>query len=272
MKGCLLNNMFQYEFMRQAFIASTFIAITCGMIGVFVVARNMSFLSHTLSEIGFAGAAFGVLVGTSPLAGMIGFTLISSILVGSMSSKKERSEASTSAISSLFIGAGILFLALSSKTSSYATNILFGSIVGITTKDLQQLVVLAIVILVLVALFFRPLSFDSFDSVGAKASGLPTVFLSIVFLIMMALSVSIGAQVVGSLLIFVLLTLPGATAKFFAHSVGKLFAVSVGLSLAGVWLGLILGYYTNLPVTFFISIFEVLAYLVGLVFNKIKQN
>ncbi|GKQ43474.1 ABC transporter permease [Companilactobacillus sp. RD055328] len=264
--------MFQYEFMRQAFIASTFIAITCGVIGVFVVARNMSFLSHTLSEIGFAGAAFGVLVGISPLFGMILFTLVSSILVGSLSSKKERSESSTSAISSLFIGAGILFLALSSKTSSYATNILFGSIVGISRENLIELVALAIVILVTVIIFFRKLSFDSFDSIGAKAAGLPTVFLSVIFLTMVALSVSIGAQVVGSLLVFVLLTLPGATAKFFANSVGKLFAVSIGLSLAGVWVGLILGYYTNWPVTFFISIFEVLSYFIGLLKNKIKTN
>lgn len=264
--------MFQYEFMQQAFIASTFIAITCGIIGVFVVARNMSFLSHTLSEIGFAGAAFGVLVGISPLLGMILFTLISSILVGSMSAKKERSESSTSAISSLFIGAGILFLALSSKTSSYATNILFGSIVGISQENLAELVGLAVVIIVIVIIFFRKLSFDSFDSIGAKAAGLPTVFLSVIFLIMVALSVSIGAQVVGSLLVFVLLTLPGATAKFFAHSVSGLFMVSIGLALAGVWLGLILGYYTNWPVTFFISMFEVLSYFIGLLINKVKTN
>lgn len=264
--------MFQYEFMRQAFIASTFIAITCGVVGVFVVARNMSFLSHTLSEIGFAGAAFGVLVGIAPLTGMILFTLVSSILVGSMSSQKERSEASTSAISSLFIGAGILFLALSAKTSSYATNILFGSIVGISQENLLELVILAAVVLITVMLFFKKLTFDSFDSIGAKAAGLPTIFLSVIFLITVALSVSIGAQVVGSLLVFVLLTLPGATAKFFARTIPGLFAVSIGLALAGVWLGLVLGYYTNLPVTFFISIFEVLSYFIGLLINRIKTK
>ena len=82
--------MFEYEFMREAFIASTFIAITAGLVGVFVVSRNMSFLSHTLSEIGFAGAAFGILVGISPLAGMILFTLVSSIAVGSLSTESSQ--------------------------------------------------------------------------------------------------------------------------------------------------------------------------------------
>ncbi|GAQ01811.1 ABC transporter [Companilactobacillus farciminis] len=145
--------MFEYEFMRQAFIASTFIAITAGIVGVFVVSRNMSFLSHTLSEIGFAGASFGILIGISPLAGMILFTIISSIAVGSLSSESSRREASISAISSLFIGLGILFLSLSSESSSYATNILFGSIVGISAKEVQQLVILAVVVIAIFIIF-----------------------------------------------------------------------------------------------------------------------
>lgn len=248
--------MLQYEFMRQAFIASTFIAITAGLVGVFVVSRNMSFLSHTLSEIGFAGASFGVLVGISPLAGMILFTIVSSIAVGGLSNESSRREASISAMSSLFIGLGILFLSLSSKSSSYATNILFGSIVGISSKEVQQLLALAIFVIIIFIIFYKPLAFDSFDHIGASASGLKTRLLSVIFLVTLALSVSIGAQIVGSLLVFVLLTLPGATAKYLAHSVPKMILVSVGLALSGVWLGLYLAFITNWPVTFFIATYE----------------
>ena len=88
----------------------------------------------------------------------------------------------------------------------------------------------------------------------------------------MALSVSIGAQIVGSLLVFVLLTLPGATAKYVVHTVPKLIMVSVGLSLIGVWLGLYLAFITNWPVTFFISGFEVIAYFLGLSYKNWKLN
>ncbi|MCH4009319.1 metal ABC transporter permease [Companilactobacillus sp.] len=264
--------MFGYEFMREAFIASTFIAITAGIVGVFVVSRNMSFLSHTLSEIGFAGAAFGILVGISPLAGMIIFTLVSSIAVGSLSTESSRREASISAISSLFIGLGILFLSLSSESSSYATNILFGSIVGISSKEVNQLLILALFVIVVFIICYKPLAFDSFDHIGARASGLNTRFLSVVFLITLALSVSIGAQIVGSLLVFVLLTLPGATARYLVHSVPKLLMISVGLSLAGVWLGLYLAFVTNWPVTFFISAFEVIAYFLGLSYKNWKLS
>ncbi|GEO65497.1 metal ABC transporter permease [Companilactobacillus nantensis] len=262
--------MFGYEFMRLAFVASTFITITAGLVGVFVVSRNMSFLSHTLSEIGFAGASFGILVGISPLAGMIIFTLISSIAVGSLSGEASRREASISAISSLFIGLGILFLSLSAQSSSYATNILFGSIVGISGPEVKQLMILALFVIVIFLVFYKPLAFDSFDHLGAQAAGLKTRLLSITFLVTLALSVSIGAQIVGSLLVFVLLTLPAATAKYLVHSVPKMILVSVGLSLAGVWLGLYLAFITNWPVTFFISSFEVLAYFGGLSYKNWK--
>ena len=264
--------MLQYEFMRQAFIASTFIAITAGLVGVFVVSRNMSFLSHTLSEIGFAGASFGVSVGISPLAGMILFTIVSSIAVGGLSNESSRREASISAMSSLFIGLGILFLSLSSKSSSYATNILFGSIVGISGKEVQQLLALAIFVIIIFIIFYKPLAFDSFDHIGASASGLKTRLLSVIFLVTLALSVSIGAQIVGSLLVFVLLTLPGATAKYLVHSVPKMILVSVGLALSGVWLGLYLAFITNWPVTFFIATYEVIAYFIGLGYKNYKLN
>ena len=91
-------NLFAYAFMQNAFMASTFIAITTGIVGVFVVARNMSFLAHTLSEVGFAGAAFAVFAGIRPLDGMLLFTAISSISVGRMSVQASRREASISAV------------------------------------------------------------------------------------------------------------------------------------------------------------------------------
>ncbi|GAF36344.1 zinc ABC transporter, inner membrane permease protein ZnuB [Lentilactobacillus farraginis DSM 18382 = JCM 14108] len=88
--------MFSFEFMQNAYLAGTLIAIVSGMMGVFVTARNMPFMTHTLSEIGFAGAAFGIFVGWTPLNGMLTFTTISSILVGELSGKVEsRREASS---------------------------------------------------------------------------------------------------------------------------------------------------------------------------------
>lgn len=260
--------MLTFDFMRHAFVASTFIAITCGLIGVFVVARNMSFLAHTLSEIGFAGASFGVFMGIAPLNGMLLFTLLSSITIGQMSAKESRREASISAISSLFVCLGILFLSLSNRNASYATNILFGSIIGISLADVYQLIILSGAIMIGLLIFYRYLVFDSYDPIGAQAQGLKTNLLSIYFLILLAVSVSIAAQIVGSLLVFILVTIPAFIAKYLAKSVPGMLAISVAAALLGVWLGLWLGYLTNWPVTFFIATIEFGFYFIALLYHR----
>lgn len=264
--------MLSYTFMQNAFLASTFIAIAAGLVGVFVTARNTSFLAHTLSEIGFAGAAFAVFIGIQPLVGMLLFTVLSVVAVGRLSSKQSRREASTSAVSSLFVGLGILFLSLSSASSSYATSILFGSIVGISRAEVWQLVALASVVIVVIAVFYRKLAFDSFDAIGARARGLKTSWIGLLFLLTLAISVSVGAQIVGSLLVFILLTLPSAAAKYLGRTLPQMLMLSVGGALIGVWLGLTLAYYTNWPVTFFIAVIEVLYYLVALQIHQIKRG
>lgn len=253
--------MFQFEFMRYAFLASTFIAITCGVAGVYVVARNFSFLAHTLSEIGFAGAAFAVYLNMAPLWGMLLFTLLGSISVGELSMHTDQKESSISAISALFIGLGVLFLAISNSNSRYATNILFVSIIGVDRKGVIQLVILSIIVLLLIFSVQRQLNFDSFDHVGALANGVRVGLVGLIFLIALAMAVSIGSQIVGSMLVFILLTLPSSTARYIARSVPGMIAWSVGIALFSVWLGLYLGFVTNWPVTFFISLIDVVIYL-----------
>lgn len=260
--------MFNLAFMRYAFVASTFIAIVSGVVGVFVVARNMPFMTHTLSEIGFAGASFALFVGWPALNGMLLFTVLSSLMVGQLSIEESRRESVISAVSALFIGLGILFLSLSSKTASSATSILFGSVVGISRNEVYQLVWLSIIVLIIVACIYRRLKFSSFDPEGAAANGLNEGIISVIFLLLLALSVSVAVQIVGTLLIFVLLTLPAASAKYFTTGTGKMIGIAILFALLGVWLGLYLGYVTNWPVSFFTSTIEVIIYLIALIYRK----
>lgn len=256
--------MFALSFMRYAFVAATFIAVVSGTIGVFVIARQMAFLTHTLSEIGFAGAAFAVFMGWPALNGMLLFTMLSSVMVGQLSQDAARREAVISAVSALFIGLGILFLSLSNQTASSATNILFGSVVGISRGEVGQLVLLSLLVLGVLFGVYRRLKFDSFDPVGARMSGIRGTLLAIVFLLLLALAVSVAAQIVGSLLIFILLTLPAAAAKYYATGTAKMIGVAILFALLGTWLGLYLGYVTNWPISFFIAVIEVIIYLSAL--------
>ncbi len=125
-------------------------------------------MTHTLSEIGFAGAAFGVFAGWPAINGMLLFTIVSSVIVGQMSVKAARRESAITAVSALFIGLGILFLSLSNQNASSATSILFGSVIGISQSEVWQIIGLSVVVLLVILFSYRSLKFDSFDSVGAR--------------------------------------------------------------------------------------------------------
>ncbi|WP_439425255.1 metal ABC transporter permease [Oenococcus alcoholitolerans] len=264
--------MFELEFMQNAYLASTAVAFLCGIIGVFVVARRLSFLSHTLSEIGFSGAAFGLWLGWPPLTSMLLFTFTSSLLVNRIGLDEEKRDAATSSISALFMGMGVLFLSLSNKNASYATGILFGTIVGISWTNVVQILIISLIVLILTLAIYRPLKFDSFDPVGARISKNKNGLINVLFIIMMALSVSIASQIVGALLIFILLTLPAYTAQFYARSVFGAVVISISLALIGSWAGLYLAYETNWPVTFFIATIETVFYLASLAVNSLRKK
>lgn len=263
--------MFQLDFMRHAFMAGTIIALMCGIIGVFVMARNLSFISHTFSHVGFAGAAFAVFIGWDPILGLMLFTILISLAIGSMGVNLYRREASVSVMLSVFLGLGILFLSLSSKSSAYATNILFGSVVGISAQQVKSILCLASMVIIIIIIFYRYLKFDSFDPVGAKAAGLPVTIISIGFLILLSISVSITVQIIGALLVFSLVTMPASSARLFVHTLPKMIVLSIVFAMIGVWLGLILSYYTLLPVTFYITAIEASFYFLGLIYSKYRR-
>ncbi|KRL37503.1 metal ABC transporter permease [Liquorilactobacillus uvarum] len=262
--------MLQFDFMRYAFIAGIFISLICGLMGTFVVARQTSFFTHTLSEIGFSGATFGIFIGISPLYGMIIFTLASAFFIGFSGERLSRREASISVFSGVFIGLGILFLSLSNKQANYATNILFGSIVGININNLYSLICLSIFILIIITIFFRQLAYNSFDAIGSQYNQRFNTLISIIFLGLLALTISITAQIIGSLLIFVLLTIPASAAKYFVHSLKKMIFLTTIFSLFGIWFGLYLAYVTDWPVSFFITIIEAIIYGSSILFQKIN--
>lgn len=264
--------MFHYDFMRHAFLAGTFVAVLGGFIGVFVIARGLSFMTHTFSHIGFSGAAFAVFMGWNPFLGLLLFTSFSALSVGQLGLKYFRRDVSVNVILSLFLGLGILFLTLSSEQSSFISGILFGSIVGISGEEAWAICAMTAVVFTLLILGYRMLKFDSFDPLGAQAAGLPTRFISIAFLLLLSLVVTAAVPVVGALLVFTLMTIPASAARYLTSSVLRMICYSMGLSVAGVWIGIILGYVTSLPISFFITAAEAVFYFTALYIHRMKER
>ena len=253
--------MFNYDFMQHAFMAGTVVSIVAGIVVTFFVARNYAFMTHSLSEIAFAGAAFGLFIGWPALLGMMAATSVSSLAIGALESGYTKRDNVTSAISALAIGLGILFLALGHTSTTAATGILFGSVLGISRQDLWLLLALAVFVIVVLLFNYRALRQLAFDEAGMFLQTRRQKAVRYIFLITIALSVSISSQLVGSLLIFVLVTLPAASAKYYVTTTVRLIGLAIVFALFGTWSGLTLAYLTNLPTSFFIAMIEVIIYL-----------
>ncbi len=266
------QEMFQFAFMRNAFAAGTIVAIVAGLVGYFVVLRNQSFAGHALSHIGFAGATGAVVVGASPVAGLLAFTVASGLGMGALGKRIHGRDVAIGIVLAWALGLGVLFLSLYTGYATDAYALLFGEILGISQHDVLVAIVFAVFALVALAALYRPLLFASLDEDVAEARGVPVRFLSIAFMVLLAVAVSEAVQVVGVLLIFALLVTPAAIAERLTARPALALLLSMLLALLFTWAGLTVAYYAPYPVSFFITTFGFGAYLLARLAQWARQQ
>jgi zinc/manganese transport system permease protein len=263
-----IPTMFEYEFMQNAFAASGIVAVLAGVVGYFLVLRGQTFAGHALSHVGFTGATGAVLVGMSPLWGMIGFTLAAGIGMGALGEKLTGRDVAIGVILTLSLGFGLLFLHFFTAYASQATALLFGNVLGVNHDTLVVLAGLAVVSLGALAIIMRPLLFASLQPELAEAKGVSLRLVSILFLAITALAVAASTQIVGVLLVFALMVGPAAAAQNVATRLSTGVLLAAVFALVQAWLGLTLAYYTDWPTSFWITILAAGVYGLSLLGRK----
>jgi zinc/manganese transport system permease protein len=203
-------------FAQHALLAGGLVAIACGLIGPFVVSRGMAFAVHGTSELAFTGAGAGLLLFGNPVLGAFIGSLIVATVFGTLGTRARERDSSIGVILAFGLGLGVLFLSFYHGFATQATNILFGNIFGVSTDQLTALITVAIGVLVAMTVIYRPLLFASVDPDVAEAKGVPVRMLGIIFLFILALTVTSAAQVVGTLLVLSLAITPAAAAQRIA--------------------------------------------------------
>lgn len=253
-------SLLEQSFVQNAFIVGTLIAIVAAIIGYFVVLRAQAFAAHALSHVGFAGATLAALAGVSALAGMSGFTVIAALGMGALGKRIRGRDVEVGMILSFALGLGVLFLHLYTSSASEAVGVLFGSILSVTQEDIILTLILGIGTLIALAAIFRPLLFSSIDPEVAEARGVPVKSLSIIFMLLLAITVAQSIQVVGVLLVFALIVAPAASAQHITRKPFSAIVASVLLGLLFTWGGLFLALATSYPVSFYIAALAALTY------------
>ncbi|GAC1389913.1 MAG: metal ABC transporter permease [Ktedonobacteraceae bacterium] len=254
----------QYPFIQNALLTGTCVALVSAIVGYFLVSRGLTFAGHALSHIGFAGAAGAILLGFSPLSGLLVFTISAGIGISLLSKASRERDLAIGIILTFALGLGILFLSLYSGFAERVYAVLFGDILGISQTDVLLTGIFSVITFVTLLILFRPLLFSSFDPEVAEARGVPVRSLAIGFLVLVAITVSMSVQVIGVLLVFTLLVGPAATAmRIVKHPLWTI-GLAMVLGVVYVWLGIFLAINVanaTWPPSFFISTLSFGVYL-----------
>ncbi len=257
--------MLDYDFMRHAFLAAGIVAVLAGFVGYFLVLRGQAFAGHALSHVGFAGATGAVLLGVSPLAGMLGVTVLGGVLMGALGERLAERDIAIGVILTMSLGLGLLFLHFFTAYATAATALLFGDVLGVDVPTIYALLGLAVLTLGILGVIARPLLFASLNPELAEAKGVSLRALGLVFLGLVGLTTAASAQIVGVLLVFALMVGPAATAQRLSTRVVPGLMLAAGIALAEAWAGIALSYETDWPASFWIAALSGGVYLLSLV-------
>src|SRR4051795_12413885 len=254
----------QTSFMQHAMIGGSLVAVAAGLLGYFVITRQNAFAAHALAHIGFPGATGAILVGAPVTLGLAVFCVAGGLLIGLFGRRVADREMATGTILALATALGVLFASLASANASTTTSVLFGNLLAISRNQLMVFAVFTVAVVGTLAFLARPLVFASVDPEVAEARGVPVRALGLAFVVLLALTITMAVQVVGTLLLFALVVTPAATALRLTARPPVVAAVAVALALGSVWGGLVLSAMVNLPPSFSIVSLAVLSWLVVL--------
>ena len=243
-------------------IAGAVLGLVGGLVGVFVMQRDMAFAVHGISELSFAGAAFALLVGFDVVTGSIVGSLVAAAIIGVLGAKARDRNSIIGVLMPFGLGLGILFLSLYDGRSANRFSLLTGQIVSVQTGQLGWLIAISAFVLLGMLLIWRPLRFDSLDPQSAAARGVPTTAVSLAFMLLLGLIVAVSVHIIGALLVMALLVTPAAAAMRIASgptSVPLLAAVFGFVSAVG---GILLAIAGTLPVSPYITTISFAIYVV----------
>lgn len=253
---------------QNSLIAGALLGLMGGLIGVFVMTRDMSFAVHGISELSFAGAALALLIGLNIALGATFGSIVAAVIIAIMGSRAKDRNSIIAVLMPFGLGIGILALALYEGRAANKFGLLTGQIIAVDDPQVFWLIATSLVVVTALLLIWRPLTFASLDLEVAEARAVPTRALGIVFMLLLALAVAASVQVVGALLVMTLLVTPAAAALRLTSSPLLVPVLSVSFAVVSVVGGILLALGGGLPISPYVTTLSFAIYLVARVIEK----
>ncbi len=275
MNALFAPGFFTNGIVHSALIVGAVVAVVAAIVGTFTVLRAQSFAGHALGEVGATGGSAAILAGTNPLWGFIGIAVVAAAAIELLGVRQPRSrDLATGLVLGAGLGLAALFLYLgttSQSTTGASITVLFGSLFVVSMQMVPSIVALSIVALAIVLVCYRWLLLTSLNPDLAAARGFSLRLVSALYLLALAIAVSLSAETIGAVLSTALLVGPPAAALRLTKRPTAALVVAAGIGVLATWLGILLAYdsYTwppsgrGWPVSFFIVVFVFCFYLLA---------
>lgn len=263
------GRLFSYEdygellaLVTNSLVAGAVLGVVGGLISVFVMMRDLAFAVHGIAELSFAGASAALLAGVNVVVGSLVGSVIAAAVIGALGVRARDRNSIIGVLMPFGLGLGVLFLALYKGRAANKFGLLTGQIVAVDTPQMTWLIGTCAVVLVALAVLWRPLVFASVDPAVAAARGVPVSALSPVFTVVLGLAVAVAIQVVGALLVLALLITPAAAALRVTSSPVVLVVLSVIFAVTATVGGILLALGGRIPISPYVTTLSFLIYVV----------
>ena len=253
---------------QNSLIAGALLGLMGGLIGVFVMTRDMSFAVHGISELSFAGAALALLFGLNIALGATLGSIVAAVIIAIMGSRAKDRNSIIAVLMPFGLGIGILALALYEGRAANKFGLLTGQIIAVDDPQVFWLIATSLVVVAALLFIWRPLTFASLDLEVAEARAVPTKALGVVFMLLLALAVAASVQVVGALLVMTLLVTPAAAALRLTSSPLLVPVLSVSFAVVSVVGGILLALGGGLPISPYVTTLSFAIYLIARLIEK----
>lgn len=263
----------QYEFFRNGLLAAAMTGAICGLIGVYIVLRNMSYIGHGLSHSVFGGAVVSYVMNWNFYigAGLWGF--LSALLINAVAKRKKiGADAVIGIVTTASFAVGVVLISRVRKFTRNFEAALFGNILGVTGEDLLVIAGVSLLSALMIFVLYKQLLFTTFDSEVARVYGVPVEWVDTAFALILAATIVVSMQVLGVMLIVAAIVIPAATARLLTHSFHRLVLSSVGIGvLCGVG-GMYVSFTSNASSGATIVLFAAVVFALALGYDSLRRT
>jgi ABC-type Mn2+/Zn2+ transport system permease subunit len=252
-----------FQFFQRGIIVATIAGALCGLLGVFVVLRGMSYIGHGLSHAVFGGAAASAVIGINFFIGAGIWGIISGVLIARVARRRVLgADAAIGVVTTASFALGLALMNRYGQASKSIEAVLFGSVLGVKVADIIAVSLVAVFALAVIVVWYRKLLFSTFDPDVAQVSGVNVSVVEVVLLSLLSLTILVTMRVIGTLLISALLVIPAAAARMTTNSFSKLLWISPLIGAVTCFVGMNLSYHLDTSASATIILLDALVFIV----------